>query len=378
MLEGCAARHQHHRSARSLAHSVTFPYSLTRFYLHVVNYIEHYGLVRENKGAVLPAHSWNASTTFGNAVTYNLQRHSDHHASAQKPYYALESIKDAPQLPAGYPGMSRNTRLRACLRTCLLARMPRLTHPARPVVASHDVVEHGMFFSSGAPKMLPLSLPLCARWIGAPDLVPSHGPAHRRCSRKSNVTDLCQENTFSAAMHKYHMNAIRCFKRIFEGRVPQMDVLTRLVCVLALVMALSSVTLANETCKKVKGTEAMACTLTKMADCDAIDTGAGLPYILGSCKNTFSAVESIVKTFAKRTGRQKDQIVGSVEYVCNPRFAFRRYRISLARLPLPPGFISTPKAFKTRRGALAWSSQCLGTGPRWSVPASLSATSQVT
>ncbi len=159
MLEGCAARHQHHRSARSLAHSVTFPYSLTRFYLHVVNYIEHYGLVRENKGAVLPAHSWNASTTFGNAVTYNLQRHSDHHASAQKPYYALESIKDAPQLPAGYPGMSRNTRLRACLRTCLLARMPRLTHPARPVVASHDVVEHGMFFSSGAPQDAPALTP---------------------------------------------------------------------------------------------------------------------------------------------------------------------------------------------------------------------------
>jgi hypothetical protein len=47
-------------------------------------------------------------------------------------------------------------------------------------------------------------------------------------------------------------------------------------------------------------------------------------------------------------------------------------------LPLPPGSTSTPKAFKTRRGALAWSSQCLGTGPRWSVPASLSATSQVT
>ena len=131
MLEGCAARHQHHRSARSLGHSVTFPYSLIRFYLHVVNYIEHYGLVRENKGAVLPAHSWNASTTFGNAVTYNLQRHSDHHASAQKPYYALESIKDAPQLPAGYPGMSRNTRLRACVPAYVLTRSHAPSHSPR-------------------------------------------------------------------------------------------------------------------------------------------------------------------------------------------------------------------------------------------------------
>jgi alkane 1-monooxygenase len=73
--------------------------------LETVNYIEHYGLVRENKGAVLPKHSWNSSTSFGNAVTFNLQRHSDHHASAQKPYFVLESIEDAPQLPAGYPGM---------------------------------------------------------------------------------------------------------------------------------------------------------------------------------------------------------------------------------------------------------------------------------
>lgn len=73
--------------------------------LETVNYIEHYGLVRENKGAVLPKHSWNSSTSFGNAVSFNLQRHSDHHASAQKPYYLLESMKQAPQLPAGYPAM---------------------------------------------------------------------------------------------------------------------------------------------------------------------------------------------------------------------------------------------------------------------------------
>lgn len=73
--------------------------------LETVNYIEHYGLVRENRGAVLPKHSWNASTMYGNAVTFNLQRHSDHHASAQKPYYLLENIDSAPQLPAGYPAM---------------------------------------------------------------------------------------------------------------------------------------------------------------------------------------------------------------------------------------------------------------------------------
>ena len=63
----------------------------------------------------------------------------------------------------------------------------------------------------------------------------------------------------------------------------------------------------------------MACTLTKMSDCDAIDF-AGIqaagndtgPYIEHTCKNTFYAVQSIVNSVAKRTGRKSDQIVGSV------------------------------------------------------------------
>ena len=93
--------------------------------------------------------------------------------------------------------------------------------------------------------------------------------------------------------------------------------LTHLLSTLALALALASVTLAGETCKQVGGTDAMACTLTKMSDCDAIDF-AGIqanntgPYIVLTCKNTFYAVESIVQTVAKRTGRQSDQFVGSV------------------------------------------------------------------
>ena len=48
-------------------------------------------------------HSWNANWLFTNSVTFSLQRHSDHHAHAHKPYHRLQDIKAAPQLPASYP-----------------------------------------------------------------------------------------------------------------------------------------------------------------------------------------------------------------------------------------------------------------------------------
>jgi len=84
---------------------------LSILFLETVNYIEHYGLTRqkiENTNMyekTQPKHSWNATTIFTNAVSFNLQRHSDHHAHERKPYYLLENIDSAPQLPHGYPAM---------------------------------------------------------------------------------------------------------------------------------------------------------------------------------------------------------------------------------------------------------------------------------
>jgi alkane 1-monooxygenase len=50
-------------------------------------------------------HSWNADFVVSNWVLFNLQLHSDHHAHMRKPFEALRSVDDAPQLPAGYPAM---------------------------------------------------------------------------------------------------------------------------------------------------------------------------------------------------------------------------------------------------------------------------------
>ncbi|MBI1350000.1 MAG: alkane 1-monooxygenase [Actinomycetales bacterium] len=81
--------------------------------LELVNYLEHYGLLRERVGApgreryerVEPRHSWNANQIATNVLLYHLQRHSDHHANPTRRYQALRDYPDAPQLPTGYAGM---------------------------------------------------------------------------------------------------------------------------------------------------------------------------------------------------------------------------------------------------------------------------------
>jgi alkane 1-monooxygenase len=78
--------------------------------LEVVNYVEHYGLLRQRLASgryerCRPEHSWNADFIASNTVLYNLQRHSDHHANPLRPYQVLRHFPAAPQLPAGYAGM---------------------------------------------------------------------------------------------------------------------------------------------------------------------------------------------------------------------------------------------------------------------------------
>jgi alkane 1-monooxygenase len=87
--------------------------------LTLVNYIEHYGLLRR-RGAdgrlepCRPRHSWNSNHVVSNLLLFHLQRHSDHHAHAERRYQSLRHFPEAPQLPTGYMGMT------------LLAWFPRL------------------------------------------------------------------------------------------------------------------------------------------------------------------------------------------------------------------------------------------------------------
>ncbi|MHA7102148.1 alkane 1-monooxygenase [Roseivirga pacifica] len=78
--------------------------------LELVNYVEHYGIVRKELSPgkyerVNPMHSWNANYQLSNFFLFQLQRHSDHHANAIKRYQVLNHYDESPQLPSGYPLM---------------------------------------------------------------------------------------------------------------------------------------------------------------------------------------------------------------------------------------------------------------------------------
>lgn len=78
--------------------------------LEIVNYIEHYGLRRQQTETgryepVKPVHSWNSSNWLTNRFLFNLQRHSDHHFKPGRRYPLLHHHEESPQLPTGYAGM---------------------------------------------------------------------------------------------------------------------------------------------------------------------------------------------------------------------------------------------------------------------------------
>jgi alkane 1-monooxygenase len=86
-----------------IAVQAVFGFSL----LEVVNYIEHYGLLRRKVAngryeRCRPAHSWNSNNVVSNLVLYHLERHSDHHANPTRRYQSLRHFDEAPQLPSGY------------------------------------------------------------------------------------------------------------------------------------------------------------------------------------------------------------------------------------------------------------------------------------
>ena len=76
--------------------------------LETINYIEHYGLIRNllpsgRYERVSEKHSWNSNHVLGRIMLYELTRHSDHHYKSQKKYQILEYHDVSPQMPFGYP-----------------------------------------------------------------------------------------------------------------------------------------------------------------------------------------------------------------------------------------------------------------------------------
>ncbi|HET8722954.1 MAG TPA: fatty acid desaturase, partial [Anaeromyxobacteraceae bacterium] len=69
--------------------------------LEIVNYMEHYGLVREPGAPVKPRHSWNTNRRLSSWTLFNLTRHSHHHAQGEVPFQDLRPLPGAPAMVAG-------------------------------------------------------------------------------------------------------------------------------------------------------------------------------------------------------------------------------------------------------------------------------------
>jgi alkane 1-monooxygenase len=99
--------------------------------LETVNYLEHYGLLRQKTTTgryerCTAEHSWNCDYLVTNLFWYHLQRHSDHHVNPTRRYQTLRSMDGAPTLPNGYASM------------IMLAYLPPLWRR----VMDHRVLDH--------------------------------------------------------------------------------------------------------------------------------------------------------------------------------------------------------------------------------------------
>jgi len=84
--------------------------------LEIVNYMEHYGMVRDPATPVQPRHSWNTNRRISSWSMFNLTRHSHHHAQGEVAYQDLRPYPDAPMMLSGY------------LTTLVVAMIPPLWH----------------------------------------------------------------------------------------------------------------------------------------------------------------------------------------------------------------------------------------------------------
>jgi len=76
----------------------------------LINYIQHYGLLRRKQDdgryeSFGFAHAWNSGCFFSGMLSFQLQRHVDHHLNPRRRYHHLQHINESPQMPMGYFGM---------------------------------------------------------------------------------------------------------------------------------------------------------------------------------------------------------------------------------------------------------------------------------
>lgn len=89
---------------------------LAKCLLELINYIQHYGLVRVEGTPIAMHHSWNSNKCISSYMLCNATRHSSHHMDPQRPFWLTDPLQEAPAMPYGY------------LTSVLIALVPPLWH----------------------------------------------------------------------------------------------------------------------------------------------------------------------------------------------------------------------------------------------------------
>ncbi len=75
---------------------------ISKVLLEAINYVQHYGLVREPGVRVQARHSWDSDSRGSSMVLFNLTRHAEHHMHPARPFWELDHASGAPRLARGY------------------------------------------------------------------------------------------------------------------------------------------------------------------------------------------------------------------------------------------------------------------------------------
>lgn len=117
--------------------------------LEVVNYMQHYGIVRDPEQPVQSRHSWNTNSRLSSLAMFNLTRHSHHHAQGEVPYQDLQAYPHAPMMLGGY------------VVTILVAHIPPLWHHLMtPKVKAWD-----RDYANAAERVLAAQANVRAGWV---------------------------------------------------------------------------------------------------------------------------------------------------------------------------------------------------------------------
>lgn len=117
--------------------------------LEVVNYMEHYGIVRDPAQPVQPRHSWNTNKRVSSWALFNLTRHSHHHAQGEVPYQDLQPYPNAPMMIGGY------------LTTISVALIPPLWHK----LMTPKVLAWDRNYANAAERELAAQASVRAGWV---------------------------------------------------------------------------------------------------------------------------------------------------------------------------------------------------------------------